>query len=262
MFGDSPSNFRLGLWTTSEGDVHGNREALDDLLSRLEVELQPIDTVVFLGDNIDRGPDSSGCIERILRFRAETPATVVTLLGNHEDSFLRTSEDPSRYSWLTVMEGLATVRSYSTTAADALEEAVVAAGSRLVLERVSLPYRAFFEAIPSEHLAFFKGLRTFWRTREAVCVHGGLDPQSGPVESQSRDVMVWGHPKWPGDYAGPDLVMYGHCDNAELTADGWPSPAMGPASIGIDTISHGILTACVLPGRRVLQSRRFVQEAV
>jgi serine/threonine protein phosphatase 1 len=248
--------------TVAIGDVHGNREALNDLLGRLGGELQSHDTVVFLGDYIDRGPDSKGCIDRILRFRGETPATVVTLIGNHEDSFLQTLEDPCRYSWLTVMQGLATVRSYSVAAADALEEAIAAAGPRLVLERVRLPYHTFFEAIPAEHWEFFKALTTFWRTSEAVCVHGGLDPQRGPVESQGREAMIWGHTKWPGDYAGPDVVMYGHCDNAELNSDGWPGPAMGPASIGVDTISHGILTAFRLPERRMLQSSRFLHEAV
>src|SRR5262245_6137422 len=87
--------------TIAIGDVHGNREALKDLLGRLEIELRTDDTVVFLGDYIDRGPDSKGCIDLILQFRTKTPANVVTLPGNHEDSFLQTREDPCRYSWLT-----------------------------------------------------------------------------------------------------------------------------------------------------------------
>jgi serine/threonine protein phosphatase 1 len=248
--------------TVAIGDVHGNREALEDLLARLEIELQTHDTVVFLGDYIDRGPDSKGCVDRILQFRGESPATVVTLLGNHEDSFLQTLSDPRRYSWLTVMRGLATVASYSVAAADALEQALEAAGPKLVLERVKLPYDAFFDAIPAEHWAFFRDLRAFCRTAEAVCVHGGLDPRRGPVEVQEREAMIWGHFKWPGEYAGPDLVIYGHCDNAELSADGWPWPAISLASIGVDTISHGVLTAFRLPERRVVQSRRFSREAV
>jgi Calcineurin-like phosphoesterase len=77
----------------------------------LDGELGAADTVVFLGDYIDRGPDSKGCIDRILRFRAESRASVVALLGNHEDSLLRTLDDPHRYSWLTVMQGFATVES-------------------------------------------------------------------------------------------------------------------------------------------------------
>ena len=217
-------NGRTYMATVAIGDVHGNREALDDLLSGLAIELQSQDTVVFLGDYIDRGPDSKRCIDRILRFRAETPANVITLLGNHEDSFLRTLEDSRRYSWLTVMQGLATVRSYSVAAAHVLEEAIEAAGPRLVLERVRLPYDSFFEAIPMEHWAFFKGLRTFWRTSEGVCVSGGLDPRGRRVESQTREAMIWGHAKWPGSYAGPDVVI---CTGT-VTMPNW-----------VQTVGHG-----------------------
>src|SRR5262249_41055054 len=113
--------------TIAIGDVHGRRDALEDLLTRLQGELRADDTVVFLGDYIDRGPDSKGCIDRILRFRAENRARVVTLLGNHEDGLLRTFADPCRYSWLTIMQGLATVASYSEGAADALSRAIAAA---------------------------------------------------------------------------------------------------------------------------------------
>lgn len=107
--------------TIAIGDVHGNRAALDDLLARLEGELDVDDTVVFLGDYIDRGPDSKGCIDSIL-----------------------------------------------------------------------LPYEAFLDAMPPEHLAFFEGLKSFWRTADGVCVHGGLDPRRGSVETQTREAMIWG----------------------------------------------------------------------
>ena len=242
--------------TIAIGDVHGNRAALDDLLTCLQCELAAEDTIVFLGDYIDRGRDSKGCIDSILRFRAESPATVVALLGNHEDALLRTLEDPHTYSWLTIMEGFATVASYSAVAADALGRAVEAAGPRLILDRVALPYDAFFNAMPPEHLAFFRELRTFYRTADGVCVHAGLDPRRGSVEEQTREAMIWGTAGFPSDYAGPDIVMYGHWDNSALTDDGWPVPAIRRASIGIDTISHGVLTAFRLPDRRVFQSAR------
>ena len=247
--------------TVAIGDVHGNRAALEDLLARLEGQLQTTDTVVFLGDYIDRGPDSKGCIDCILRFRADSPFSVVTLLGNHEDGLLRTLGSPSRYSWLTVMRGLSTVASYSTAAADALERALAAAGPKLVLEQVALPYDAFFDAVPPEHWAFFKALKPFCRTADAVCVHGGLDPGRGPVESQTTEAAIWGTGTFLRDYAGPDIVVYGHWDNADLSEDGWPRPAIGRATIGIDTISHGILTAVRLPDRRVVQSSRFLHPA-
>jgi len=244
--------------TIAIGDVHGNRAALDDLLTRLDGALEDGDTVVFLGDYIDRGPDSKGCIDSIIRFRAESRATVVALLGNHEDGLLRTLDDPCHYSWLTVMEGFATVASYSAPAADTLGRALEEAGPRLLLDRVPLPYEEFFDAIPSEHVSFLKGLKTFCRTADGVCVHGGVDPRRGPVESQTRDAMIWGTSAFLTDYVGPDIVLYGHWDNSDLDPDGRPRPAIGRASVGIDTISHGILTAFRLPDRRVFQSARFI----
>jgi serine/threonine protein phosphatase 1 len=145
-----------------------------------------------LGDYIDRGPDSKGCIDRILRFRAESPGTVVALLGNHEDGLIKALKDSHCYSWLAVMERFATVRSYSAAAADVLGRAVEAAGPRVVLERIALPYDAFLDAIPSEHLTFFEGLKSFWRTSDGVCVHGGLDPRGSAVEVQTHEAMIWG----------------------------------------------------------------------
>jgi serine/threonine protein phosphatase 1 len=231
-------------------------------LTRLEGELYAEDTVVFLGDYIDRGADSKGCVDRVLRFRAECPATVVTLLGNHEDGLLKTLADPRCYSWLTVMQGFSTVTSYSPAAAEALLCAVEAAGPRLVTERVALPYDAFFDVLPPDHLEFFKGLDTFCRTADGVCIHGGLDPRRGSVELQPKETLIWGVATFLTDYAGPDIVVYGHWDNSELSEDGWPRPAIGRATIGIDTISHGVLTAIRLPDRRVIQSDRFPQSTV
>jgi len=75
------------------GDVHGNLQALDDLLQQLRREVAADDTVVFLGDYIDRGANSRRCIDRILEFRAASPAEVVTLMGNHEDWLLKTLRD-------------------------------------------------------------------------------------------------------------------------------------------------------------------------
>jgi hypothetical protein len=51
--------------------------------------------------------------------------------------------------------------------------------------------------------------------------------------------------------------VYGHRNNAVVSADGWPSPAILGRTIGIDTISHGVLTAVRLPDGRVFQSARF-----
>src|SRR6187200_3180464 len=71
------------------GDIHGNVAALGDLLAQIGPTLTSQDTVVFLGDYIDRGAQSAQVVDRILSLRRESPATVVTLKGNHGGRYLR-----------------------------------------------------------------------------------------------------------------------------------------------------------------------------
>src|SRR3989442_11777396 len=99
--------------TIAIGDIHGHAAALGDLLGQLRSEVGPDDTVVFLGDYVDRGPDTRACIDAILQFRDDVRSDIVCLCGNHEDWMLRTLRDPRRHSWLMGMEALDTIRSYS-----------------------------------------------------------------------------------------------------------------------------------------------------
>src|SRR5215510_9435426 len=103
--------------TFAIGDLHGNLSALEDLLDKLIPELSPADELVFLGDYIDRGPDSRGCIDRILALRSEAAFAVVTLLGNHEDWMLKSRRNPAHHSWILAMRGFSTIQSYSAEAA-------------------------------------------------------------------------------------------------------------------------------------------------
>ena len=243
--------------TIAIGDIHGYRRALDDLLHKLRPELGAGDTVVFLGDYIDRGPDSKGCIDSILEFRASTPASVVGLMGNHEDWMLKTMEDPRSHSWLIATLAFETIASYSTSAALRIRQALEAAGRRLILEDLPLPYDEFFDVMPPDHQEFFKSLGLFHQTDGAVFVHGGVDPAVGSIAEQKRQSIIWGRPNFISHYAGPDVVVYGHWDNAEIVDGNWPWPVIGRATVGIDTISHGVLTAFRWPDREVFQSARF-----
>jgi serine/threonine protein phosphatase 1 len=75
------------------GDVHGRLDLVDDLLARIEDDIadRPVETavVVFLGDLIDRGPDSTGVVGRLQGLR-HFPAQMLFLLGNHEEFLLQT----------------------------------------------------------------------------------------------------------------------------------------------------------------------------
>jgi serine/threonine protein phosphatase 1 len=125
------------------------------------------------------------------------------------------------------------------------------------MERVSLPYEIFFEAVPREHIEFFTNLRTFFRTPDAVCAHGGLSPEGGRVEEQLCDDIIWATDRFPKRYEGQDLVVYGHTSNPVMDDNGWPHPRIVGHTYGIDTICNGVLTALKLPENMVIQSDRF-----
>jgi serine/threonine protein phosphatase 1 len=69
-------------------DIHGRLDLLNKLLTKLETEHQldlTVDKLIFLGDMIDRGPDSKGVLERVRELHQKHPETVVVLRANHED---------------------------------------------------------------------------------------------------------------------------------------------------------------------------------
>ena len=243
--------------TIAIADIHGEVGTLDGVLRQVGPDLSDRDTVVFLGDYIDRGPESKACIDRILQFRTESRAAVVTLLGNHEEWLLRTLHDPTRHSWLLGMEAFETIASYSAAAAEGLRRAADDAGMELVAGRVELPYRLLFDVVPPAHLAFFEGLVPYHRTSDAACVHGGFDPRLGALDEQPPDALVWGPDDFPEAYDGIEVVVYGHKDRAVVDADGWPQPRVWRRTIGIDTSAHGVLTALRLPEGQIVQSRRW-----
>jgi len=243
--------------TIAVGDIHGHARALDDLLGQLRAEAGPDDTVVFLGDYIDRGPDTRACIDAVLEFRSEVRANVVCVCGNHEDWMLRTLRDPRRHSWLMGMDAFDTIRSYAPDAERTIRDAMDGAGLQLFVGTCTLPYDAFFDALPEAHRRFFDSLVPACETADCICVHGGLDPDVGRLEDQTRDVLIWGVHNFQEEYAGEKLVVYGHWNNADVGDDGWPRPAVVGRTIGLDTIAHGVLTAMRVPDGRVFQSARF-----
>ena len=241
------------------GDIHGNLPALLDILEQVSDVVTHADAVVFLGDYIDRGPDSKKCVDALLAFRDERRCRVVYLCGNHEDWMLRTMRDYRRHSWLLGMEPLETIRSYSPAAADELERAARSAGSLLYLGGCALPYEVFFDTMPASHRVFFENLRTHYQCEHGICAHAGIDP-SLPIQvplAHPRESLVWGVQGFPQHYAGREVVVYGHRNNAELDDADWPHPAIAGKTYGIDTIAHGVLTAMRFPDLRLYQSGMY-----
>jgi serine/threonine protein phosphatase 1 len=241
--------------TFAVGDIHGNLPALEDLLAQLRPEITTGDTVVFLGDYIDRGADSKACVDALLQFNAASPAQTVFLFGNHEEWMLRTARDYRDHAWLLAMDALPTIESYSTAAAAAIRAAKSAAGLAVYEGHCELPYELFFGAMPDEHVSFFRELLPYHVTDDCICSHGGLNPAIKKIEDQHWKDLVWGTSRFPDGYAGAEAIVYGHWNNAELDDAGRPRPRIVGRTFGLDTISHGVLTAVRLPDRMFYQSR-------
>jgi serine/threonine protein phosphatase 1 len=247
--------------TVAIGDVHGNLNALEDLLAKVLPTLTRRDAVVFLGDYIDKGPDVPGCIDRIIRLREQAPCPVETLMGNHEHSMLRAWKDPTSHSWIWI-GGFETIQAYSADAAADLQTEMEAAGPRLITEKLPLPYHLFFEQMPPSHQALFKSLKPYHETDDVLCVHAGMDPHGGPVQLQDVGGLVWGTDGFPDEYRGQRPVVYGHWENPVEDETGWPWPRIQwNRTYGIDTISRGILTALRLPDGEIIQSKKYIVDA-
>ncbi|SEO06161.1 serine/threonine protein phosphatase 1 [Salinihabitans flavidus] len=186
------------------GDIHGQRAMLEDALARIERDSGADARVVFLGDLVDRGPDSRGVIELLSQGVAAGRDWTV-LRGNHDrlySYFLRQvpCTDPQilvGYQWLHErIGGVETLRSYGIE---------VPAGMR--------HYQLLKEAlavIPQAHLNFMDSLPTHLEAGELLFVHAGIRPGL-PLEQQSEDDMLWIRDEFL-DYKEPHpwLVVHGH----------------------------------------------------
>ena len=168
---------RTDVATIAIGDIHGEAVALGDLLCQLRDEIGPDDTVVFLGDYVDRGPDARACIDAILEFRSDVPSPVVCLCGNHEDWMLRTFRDPRRHSWLMGMEALDTIRSAGEGAR--LQVSHLKAGARAAYLHVGaligtiMVWNVYFQIIPGQR-----------KMVEAIRASRDPDPRYGAIGKQ------------------------------------------------------------------------------
>jgi serine/threonine protein phosphatase 1 len=212
--------------------------------------------LVFLGDYIDRGPDTHGVLEQLATLRASPPCDVRFLLGNHEEWLLKTLHDPTSHSWLVGMEAVTTIASYSRPAALQMLAAAREAGLRLYSGRVALPYDRFFKLMPRSHRDLLSSLWTYVRTDDVICVHGGVPADGTSLDRAPQSDLVWGSNGFPGSYAGASNVVYGHWDDCPTGPDGWPTVRVTGRAYGIDSISSGVLTALRFPDLKVFQSGR------
>lgn len=241
------------------GDIHGETTHLYKLLSCLP-ELDEDDTVVFLGDYLDRGPHSKEVIEYVRTFPTRTKAKVVALRGNHEDAWLRVCHKGWDEFVLPPGNGcLAAMRSY--TGGPVPAEGEQATND----EMMDLTTGMFF---PDDVVKWLESLPYYYENDHAIFVHAGLPPKDDgfthPSQVEDPMVLLWIRTEsFFRQYRGK-LVVFGHTRTEflpqELSGYTPEDPTdlwAGENVIGIDTGcgSGGFLTAVELPAMRVYESR-------
>jgi len=183
------------------GDIHGCLLALDTLLSSLQLDAS--DQLIFLGDYIDRGPDSRGVLERMLKL--ERAKRHVFLRGNHEAWMLKARTDAEWLrSWWDV-GGQETVESY-----DALT----------------------LKGIPRAHWAFLERTKLFWEDERHIFVHGATT-RDLPLEETPEPWLLWHRINDIDPHPSGKRVICGHA------AQKSGRPLDRDFAVCIDTYAHG-----------------------
>jgi serine/threonine protein phosphatase 1 len=163
------------------GDIHGCLAALECLLQAIQPT--PIDTIVTLGDYVDRGPDSKGVIERLIAL--ETQCQLKCLQGNHEEMMLRVVRDEQPpFNWLQ-HGGVDTLESYG--------------------------FFGNLNVIPGSHLEFFSRMLDYFETEDHFFVHANYNPRL-PLDQQPIQTLRWLKlsQNVPGPHANGKVAVVGH----------------------------------------------------
>jgi serine/threonine protein phosphatase 1 len=243
--------------TIAIGDIHGDIDHLLTLWERLP-ELTADDTVVFIGDYIDRGPHSRKVIEFVRQLPGQTPARVVTLMGNHERMLLDAYERDECESLLPPTNGcLATYLSFTEDKTNDRSEQL--------LRRLRVR-----EWLPEDVYKWMASLQLWYEDEWAIYVHAGLEGEGKiwfhPTQSKEGPLLWMREEDFWTEYSGKRLV-FGHTLTSMLPCDhlGWLDRQFDDKRdvwfrgdlIGIDTGcgKDGFLSAIELPGLKVYESR-------
>lgn len=203
------------------GDIHACVDELRLMLDflRNSAGLGQDDIVVFIGDYIDRGPDSKGVIDLLLEFRKDFPETVF-LKGNHEDMLLNFLGFDGRNGEIYLYNGgLECLSSYNLMAVD---------------NRAGM-----LSKLPQEHIEFYKSLESHVGIGGYIFAHAGLNPLR-PVKEQVDEDLFWIRNEFIlSAHPFQKTVIFGHTPCQDIMFN-------LPYKIGIDTgCVYGNMLSCV-----------------
>lgn len=225
-----------GVVICAVGDIHGRLDLLEALTDEVRRTAEVVAEegkqliVVFLGDYVDRGPDSNGVLSHLIAFKHEAACQAIFLRGNHEQVMLDLADGvDATLPWLDY-GGLETLRSYGL---NHVPRTGVGAADELG--------REIIRVVPATHLRFLRETELHAKCGDYFFVHAGLRPDRLMAEQTTSD-MLWFRYHADGPPIHGEFVVHGHSTNR--------LPIMGRWRIGIDTEAYesGALTMLRLEG--------------
>jgi serine/threonine protein phosphatase 1 len=213
------------------GDIHGRDDLLREMAECVaaDVKTRSFDraVTVFLGDYIDRGPDSKAVVERLAS--GEWPTSIIALAGNHEEFLLTFLEDAGFLEFWRSQGGLETLHSYGVDVGPAM------AGRDF--EEVQAE---FTDRFPKHHRDFLDALKISATIGDYLFCHAGVRPGVSLDRQNRDDLLNIREPFLSSDGEHGKLVVHGHTPAV--------APEIRPNRIGIDTGAYatGRLTCLAL----------------
>ncbi len=216
------------------GDVHGRLDLLKSVLALIEDDVRgrrsmPT-SIVFLGDLIDRGPESAGVVELLSTYRPPFAKTVF-LMGNHEEVMLRVLEgDAGLFTQWMKFGGGECARSYGLQPA-ALKKMPPADAIALLKDR-----------IPRQHVEFLASFADTISFGSYLFVHAGIRPGTSLADQAQTDLRWIREPFLADERDHGQVIVHGHTISEQVE--------QLPNRIGIDTGAYrtGVLTALGIEG--------------
>lgn len=211
------------------GDLHGMFSKLEALYGQLRGTIRGDDTLLFLGDYIDRGGQSYQTVE-FLTGLSRLHRTVF-LKGNHESMLL---------DYLSGGDGGLYFRN----------------GGERTIESYRRSLGSF--SLSSSHMDFFRSLLMYHETDNFIAVHAGIDPKITTMDLQSEENMLWIREEFfLADKRWPKTIIFGHTPAVHFTgvmSRPWFDERRN--IIGLDTgaVYGGRLTCMRWPDRAIFQS--------
>jgi serine/threonine protein phosphatase 1 len=218
------------------GDIHGRCAQLLNLIDMLPRD-PATDSLIFLGDLIDRGADAPGCVNHVMKMTRDNPDRVLCLRGNHEQ-MLMDFLDGTNNIWLTpVVGGERTIEQYTGQP--------VRVNSEQDLEDLR---HAIESSLPAQHLEFMQNLPYYHEDDFAIYVHAGLEHGKHPNESPPSALLWMRDMDFYKNYRGKPCV-FGHTPTPLLPLRGRLGRHgiyISHSAIGLDTgYNHASPLSCL-----------------